>query len=159
MATQEYLTVYSNMSEANPLKGSAHQLIEQTAIRTEGNFTATVSGIVFVPDFAGEIVNIIGALLENGADGTDPMNTTFTVKKGATSVSTTDAKLDKTAGTGIKSTYATATGITKVVLKTDGSQKFAAGDVINYTATLVRTTPETEAAGMSITIYYKRLKL
>jgi len=110
---------------------------------TDGNLTASVTYNFMAPE-AGDIVDAVLGVT-NGADGTDPLNLELDVQINGTSCFTTKPKIDKTAGTGWKTTVASGTGITVGSLDT-AKVAAARGDKITIVLTLVRTTPETESS-------------
>lgn len=145
---REFLT-----NDKGSVKGSAFEPIERFKVSLAGNITADAQYVLFVcpAGMSGRIVEVLGGALEAGADGTDAMNMEYEFLKNATNVCTTDPTITQNptaAGTGIKSTYATATGITPGVLKTDTTPDFTAGDVISVNFNITRTTPDTEMAGV-----------
>ena len=122
-----------------------------------GNITADSNGnFVFIPNFAGKITNVVLAL-QGGADAVNPLTLAAVVKKGGTAVCSTNPAYDKAAGTGSKSTYAAGTGLTLAVLKTDGTEQFAAGDLITVDYDITRTaSPGTELSQVAVFVYVTR---
>lgn len=144
MAT--YRLVQTNDSSTSTYRGN-HEVehVIATAL-SSGNFTADATYIVGPMAFAGRVKSAYFGLLENGADGTDPQNTEFDVQVNGTTIFSTLPKLDKTAGTGHKTTYDTGTGITNAVIN-NAANTFAAGDYLSIVFNITRTTPDTESAG------------
>lgn len=128
-----------------------------------GNITASVTNeSMFVADAkmfpkGGYVVNVV-LMCQGGADASNPLNLVGIVKKNGTDVCSTDPKVDKTAGTGNQSTTAAATGITQAVVKTDGTQQFAAGDFFTGDFTITRTTPGTEMAQPKLIVFVSPYK-
>lgn len=119
-----------------------------------GACATDVEHTAFVVPFAAgcRVVSIVGFAQENGADGTDPMSVAFEVKKNGTAVCSTNPALDKTAGTGQKTTAAAATGVTQAVVKTDSTRDFAFGDKISINYNVTITTPDTALASPGVII-------
>jgi hypothetical protein len=122
-----------------------------------GNIVADASAAqLWVAPFAGKITDVNLALGTNGVDGSNPLDLKATVKKNGTAVATTDPDIAKAAGTGSKSTFAAATGITQAVLKTDGTATFAKGDILTVDWDITRTnTPSTEIADATVIVTIK----
>ena len=102
----------------------------------------------------GKITDVI-LMLQGGADTVNPLSMTAVVKKNGTDVASTDAAISfhSGAGTGNVSTYAAGTGITQVVLKTDGTANFVAGDFITVDFNVIRTaSPGTEMSNVKALI-------
>ena len=115
------------------------------------------ANIVFVAPAAGKIVSVVGAVVENGSDGTNPLTMGFVVKKNTTAVCSTDPVISKTAASDATVDTAVAgTGITQAVLKTDTTPVCAAGDIITVDFDITRTaSPTTEITGPAVVIGYK----
>lgn len=123
-----------------------------------GNVTADLTTApIFAPNFSGEIVNVVLAFGQNGADGTDPLNMSAILYKNGTAVCSTNPDIAKAAGTGVKSTAVSGTGLTQAVVKTDGTEDFVTGDYFSLTLDITRTTPETEIANVVVVVYYKKV--
>lgn len=154
MAYRKYL---SNDTHAGGY-GGAFEHIHYFRAAVQGEVTSDQAGVwVFTAPAAGSIVSVIGAVVENGSDASNPLTMTFTVLKNATAVCTTDPSILKTAASDTKvSTAAAGTGITQAVLKTDGSCDFVAGDQIMVTFDITRTaSPTTEITTPSVMVGVK----
>lgn len=123
----------------------------------QGEVTADSTGnVVFIAPKAGKILDVIGGVMENGSDSVDPLTMTFTVKKNGTAVCSTDPAIAKNAASDARvTTQASGTGITQAVVKSDGTEDFAAGDTISVDYDITRTTPDTEVTGPSVTLVFK----
>jgi hypothetical protein len=115
------------------------------------------ANIVFVAPCAGKIVSVVGAVVENGSDATNPLTMAFVVKKNTTAVCSTDPAIAKTAASDATvNTYASGTGITQATIKTDTTPVCAGGDIITVDYDITRTaSPTTEIAGPSVVIGFK----
>lgn len=134
----------------NDQKGS---LAKKTYLffQAEGNLTADATRVGQIP-VTGRITNIVLAAQETGADSADPLDVTLTTTVGAsTNPASTSPKIDKAAGTGLNSTFASGTGITQAVINT-ANDNVSAGDQIKVVFDVTRTTPDTEAADVSVMI-------
>lgn len=120
-----------------------------------GTITADATIIVLMgaaPE-AGAVTGVWGSVGTNGVDASDTLTLGFVVKKNGTSVLTTTPLINKTAGTGRKTTTTATTGITSAVLKTDGTQKFVAGDTLSVDFDITRAgTPTTEFTDAAVTV-------
>ena len=138
------------LSLTNDTVGYAYE--EQVFTRViEGAYTAddVTANIVTVVPF-GKSGRIVGAYLvhgENGADGTDAMSNALDVKINTTSIFSTLPALAKAAGTGKRTTFAAATGVTVGVINT-AADDVVAGDIVFAEFDITRTTPETEYANV-----------
>lgn len=126
--------------------------------KVAGNITSTLtSAPLFAPNFSGKVVGVVVALGQNGVDGSNALSTTVTVSKNGTAVTSTDPAIAKAAGTGVKSTASSGTGITQAVVKTDGTESFVSGDYFSLTNTVARTaSPSTEMANLVVHLFYKK---
>ena len=102
--------------------------------------------------FKGRVVDCVASVLATGADGSNPLHSTFTPKKNNTNLCTTNANIDKTAAANnIATTVNPGTGITQAALKKDATIEFQPGDVIHWDYTIQRTaTPSSEIKGPAI---------
>lgn len=149
----------SNDSHASGLGG----FVEDTVFlnkSVQGEVTADSLGHILwiVPSgVSGSITGVVGAVVENGSDASNPLTMTFTVKKNGTAVASTDPAIAKNAASdALIDTVAAGTGITQVVLKTDGTEDFVAGDVISVDFDITRTaSPTTEITGPAVTVTCK----
>lgn len=99
---------------------------------------------------AGTIDHAAFTLLEMGADGTDALSGEGDILINGTSIFTTKPVLAKNATDGAWSD-ASGTGVTVGVI--DATKNIvAAGDIITFSWTLTRTTPETEQAGLTVQV-------
>lgn len=153
MAARKYLT---NDTHAGGY-GGFYEHIHYFTHTLGGEVTADTLRTVFVAPQAGQIVSVVGGVEENGSDGSNPLTMTFTVKKGATAVCSTDPAILKTAASDAQvDTYASGTGITQAIIKTDGSATFAAGDNISCLFDITRTaSPTTEITTPSVIVGVK----
>lgn len=121
-----------------------------------GNITADTTHIVFVAPEAGRITNVVGSVQHNGVDATNALQMAFDVKKNGTSVASTVPVITKAATAGVNTTFTSGTGRTPAVIKTDGTQIVAAGDVITVVFDITRTaSPSTEIQGPSVLVEFE----
>ena len=145
----EFLKVLSNDAQG-------HRDVQLFFVHSDSaQITADTTATVFVAPVAGRIVNVVGSVVTNGVDGTNPFSLAFDVRKNGTSVASTVPAIDKAAGTGARNTFAAATGITQAAIKTDGTQIVAAGDAITVVYDITRTTPATECAGAAVLVVFE----
>lgn len=122
-----------------------------------GTITADSNGQILMgacPQ-AGKVTNIFGSVGTVGSDASSNLSLAYVVKKNGTTVCSTEAKIDKTAGTGTQrlTTVTATTGITTAVLKTDGTAKFVAGDTLSFDFDITRAgTPSTEMTDAAIVV-------
>ena len=118
------------------------------------DITATLAEFVIaVPAHAG-VISAAGMILEEaGDDGTDALTLTLDVQIGGVTIFTTAPVIDggNAACDGTVDTFNAGTGITVGVIDATAND-YAALDLIEVTATLVHTTPETEMSGLTIYI-------
>jgi hypothetical protein len=111
--------------------------------------TADATFVAFVAPagFYGTIKSFIGSIGTNVEDGTDAAQMAWACAINGVSIFTTAPVITKAAGTGAKTSIATATGVTIAVLD---STKVAIvpGDIVTVTQDITRTTPETEYANV-----------
>ena len=120
-----------------------------------GTITADATGIILMGSApqAGKVTNVWGSVGTNGVDGSDTLTLGYSVKKNGTAVCSTIPLINKTAGTGRKTTTTATTGITEAVIKTDGTQIFAAGDTLSVDFDITRAgTPTTEFTDAAVTV-------
>lgn len=120
-----------------------------------GTITADANLIILMGSApqAGAVTNVWGSVGTNGVDASDTLTLGFNVKKNGTTVLSTVPLINKTAGTGRKTTTTATTGITEAVLKTDGTQKFVAGDTLSADFDITRAgTPTTEITDAAVTV-------
>ena len=134
------------------LDNMARQLtMEFPVVVGQGGAVTVDFAPVFLAPWAGRIASAVLVAGENGADGTDAMTMELDVLIGGISIFTTKPKLDRAAGTGIKSTLAAGTGITVGVL--DATKlAIALNDEITASFDITRTTPETEYSDIVVSL-------
>jgi hypothetical protein len=125
-----------------------------------GNFTADATPSVVVAPFACTVVDVIGSVGQNGVDVSNPLDLKFTASKNGTALCTTDPDIAKAAGTGVKTTAVAGTGITQAVVKSDGTQTVAKGDLIKVLFDITRTaSPGTEIADAAAIVVVRPLSV
>lgn len=127
---------------------------ETLYFEVSGAVAASVNAGAKVMYKPGEVVGVWLAVHTNTTASTTSIQ--GDLKIAGTAVCSTAPKITDAASTGTKSTYASGTGITQAVIKTDGSEDFAAGEVMTGELTAAGSTPDGEGYTLTVKVRYYR---